>query len=69
MSLGRSYVLFSMWADSAAFNTTLVGMSNRNYTSPASKWTDALREALPPELRPVLEWELPLKDTEEPARL
>jgi hypothetical protein len=32
---------------------------NHNYTSPSGKWTEEMRSALAPELRPMLDWELP----------
>lgn len=51
--------LFSMWADSAAFGVTLAGLSDRNYASPAEKYTPEMRAALPPELRGLLDWQMP----------
>jgi hypothetical protein len=40
-----------MWADRAAFGVTLAGLDDRNYASPAGKYTPAMKEALPAELR------------------
>ena len=51
--------LFSMWADSAAFSVTLAGLSDRNYASPAEKYTPEMKAALPAELRGLLEWTMP----------
>ena len=56
--------LFSMWADKAAFGVTLAGLSDRNYASPAKKYTPAMKAALPRELHGLLEWELP-EETED----
>ena len=55
------WVLFSVWADAAAIGTTLAGLPQRSYSAPASKYTDALREALPPDLVGLLDWQLPLE--------
>ena len=65
---GARYVLFSMWVDQAAIGSgpdnTLVGLTTRAYTSPASKFPAEMRDALPPSLRSLLEWELPDGDAE-----
>ena len=53
------YVLFSLLADELSIGVTLTGLRNRNYTSPSGKWTEEMRSALAPELRPMLDWELP----------
>ena len=37
---------------------------DRRYTSPASKFPAEMRDALPPSLRSLLEWELPDGDAE-----
>ena len=55
-------MLFSLVATRASVGTTLAGISSRNYVAPATKYTDELREALPPQWRHVLDWELPLED-------
>ena len=53
------YVLFSLMADEAAFGVTFCGLRDRNYTAPAAKFTAEMKQALPRELRSLLEWELP----------
>ena len=62
MTLRRhAQVLFSLVATRDSIGSTLAGQVNRNYVSPASKYTNELREALPERLRGLLEWELPLE--------
>lgn len=63
--LGSSrYALFSLVADRAAIGTTLVALSQRNYTAPASKFPQQMRDALPAHLRKLVEWTLPFADDE-----
>ena len=55
----QRYGLFSMWADRCAFGTTLAALPDRNYASPAAKYTKEMKAALPEPMRKMLEWEMP----------
>ena len=48
-----------MFAD-AAIGTTLAALPNRMAVAPPSKFSPELRDGLPPELRGLLEYELPM---------
>jgi hypothetical protein len=62
------YVLFSLVADQSAIGVTLTGLRNRNYTAPATKYTNEMKHALPRDLLHLLDWTLP-DDSEKPGLL
>ena len=59
-STGSSHhALFSVFAARAAIGASLAGVPERPYAAPATKYPAEFRDALPPRLRGMLDWELP----------
>ena len=60
--LSPQKVLFSTFFAPAAATAegSLSALPGRMAVAPCTKFSAELREALPPSLRPLLEWELPL---------
>ena len=58
--LPSRHVLFTTMFADAAIGTTLAALPNRMAVAPPSKFSPELRDGLPPELRGLLEYELPM---------
>jgi hypothetical protein len=61
------YAQFQVWADEAAIGDSIAGVPQRAYSAPASKYTQAMHDALPEWARPMLDWEMPLYEEDEPG--
>eukprot|EP01051_Picozoa_sp_SAG22_P017727 SAG22_NODE_2804_length_2198_cov_1.545498_4_plen_81_part_00 len=67
--LPSRHVLFTTMFADAAIGTTLAALPNRMAVGPSTKFSPELRDGLPPALRSLLEWELPLAKEPAAARL